>query len=597
TVTTTSSVVPTESYVYDRRGNLIQVTDANGAKTFSYFDKLNRKTGEVGPLGTLKTWTYDAAGNMLAERVYGDFVNLPSSPGGTPPPPVNYLNYRETTYAYDVLNRLSTTSVANALVGTWVSASNGVSNSTVTVSSSLTYDADGNVITATDANGGIVYSYYDKLGHKTAQLDAEGYLTAWTYDSEGNVLSERRYATKWTGSVNTSAPPAVGTDATNDRVTNFTYDRNGHRLTETRTGVVAWTVSSSNGALTAAGTSSTVTYTYNGLGQVLTKAEATGDTTTYTYDQTGRLTREQGAIFTDYNGNNVQKYINNYYNGLNNLSRVEANAVRVFTYTYGAGGRLLSTTDPAGGVHSYAYDAAGNQVQDSYTRTKSDATTVNEAILYRRDLLGRVMTQTIATNNAGTWTRGDSQNTQFNAFGDVSQRGVNGLWQESFTYNNRGLVEKTNTGDGVWRFYVYDKVGNQVLAIESEGNDYSSTSLSTVLTALGTYAGATFVDGVNTTISIYDKRNQATQVRMPQRETTAVGSSLTSINTSQTYNAFGEVASQTDARGHVTSLSYNTMGRAMQRVMPQVSYTNESGVVTNANPTEYYYYDLSGRLV
>src|SRR6185369_14857145 len=358
-----------------------------------------------------------------------------------------------------------------------------------------------------------------------------------------------------------------------------------------------------NGALTAAGTSSTVTYTYNGLGQVLTKAEATGDTTTYTYDQTGRLTREQGAIFTDYNGNNVQKYINNYYNGLNNLSRVEANAVRVFTYTYGAGGRLLSTTDPAGGVHSYAYDAAGNQVQDSYTRTKSDATTVNEAILYRRDLLGRVMTQTIATNNAGTWTRGDSQNTQFNAFGDVSQRGVNGLWQESFTYNNRGLVEKTNTGDGVWRFYVYDKVGNQVLAIESEGNDYSSTSLSTVLTALGTYAGATYVDGVNATISIYDKRNQAKQTLLTQREL-KTGDPRYTLASDQTYNAFGEAASQTrtyrlsvDSVPEATLFTYNTMGRLIQKALPTVNWTNTAGTVASARPTETYYYDLSGRAV
>src|SRR5207248_1867615 len=155
----------------------------------------------------------------------------------------------------------------------------------------------------------------------------------------------------------------------------------------------------------------------------------------------------------------------------------------------------------------------------------------------------------------------------YDAYGEVAQRGINGLWQESFTYNNRGLVEKTNTGDGVWRFYVYDKDGNQVLAIESEGNDYSAASLSTVLTSLGTYAGSAYLDGANATISIYDNRNQATQKILPQRELSAAGARV-SITTGQTYNAFGEVASQTDAFGNITSLTYNTMGRLTQKVLP-----------------------------
>ncbi len=81
--------------------------------------------------------------------------------------------------------------------------------------------------------GNIVYSYYDKLGRKTVQADAENYLTSWSYDGEGNVLSETRFATKYVGTPGTSAP-TVAADAVNDRTTTFTYDKNGHRLTETR---------------------------------------------------------------------------------------------------------------------------------------------------------------------------------------------------------------------------------------------------------------------------------------------------------------------------------------------------------------------------
>jgi YD repeat-containing protein len=270
---------------------------------------------------------------------------------------------------------------------------------------------------------------------------------------------------------------------------------------------------------------------------------------------------------------------------------------RITTYAYSAGGRLASMNDAAGGTHNYDYDAAGNQVRDSYTRVKSDGSTVTEGILSIRDGLGRTVSQTIATKNAdGSWTRGDKQDTRYDIYGEVSARGVNGLWQESFSYNNRGLLEKTNTGDGVWRFYVYDKNGNQVLAIESAGKDYSSSSISTALADVGTY-GTNYTSGVNATISVYDKRGQVVQVRQPQRETSAIGSALTTIVNSTTYNAFGEAASQTDALNNVTTFTYNVMGRLIQKVMPQVSVTSAAGAASNTNPTECYYYDLSGRLV
>ncbi len=58
------------------------------------------------------------------------------------------------------------------------------------------YDAFGNVVKAVDGNGNATFSHYDKLGRKIAQLDTEKYLTTWTYDAEGNVLTETRYANR-----------------------------------------------------------------------------------------------------------------------------------------------------------------------------------------------------------------------------------------------------------------------------------------------------------------------------------------------------------------------------------------------------------------
>jgi len=616
TVTSSPGVIPTESYIYDAAGRLKQVTDALGGRTVSFYDDLGRKTAEVGPLGTMTEWTYDAAGNVTKVRVYGAAVTVPAVTDPKPTPP---SSVRETLYTYDSLNRLKTTSIANVLVGSW-NGTSGVAPTPATITTTLDYDANGNVIKTTDANLYSVYSYYDRLGRKTAQVDAEGHLTSWSYDGEGNVLKEERFATRLPTAASTTSNPvdlrsSVAGNA-DDRITDFTYDRNGHRLTETRTGVKTAIVNPNN-TLTEPTVSSTIIYTYNGLGQVLTKAEATGDTVSYIYDATGRLTKESRASYTDHASASVTPTVEYLYNGLNNLSRTRQGGAtaaagdRITTYTYGANGRLASLTDPAGGVHAYDYDAAGNLVRDSYTRLKSDGvTSVNEGILYRRDLLARVVGQAIATDNAGTWTRGDWQNTAYNAYGDVSQRGINGLWQERFFYDNRGLVEQTNSGDGVWRFFVYDANGNKTLTIEDENynpqgipQDLGTKTLSQVLGYLGATAGATFVDGLNVTIATYDKRGLALASYLTQRELKANDPRYT-IASSQTYNAFGEVATQTrayrlsvDTAPQATLLTYNTMGRLTKKELPTVSWTSETGAVDNARPTELYYYDKSGRLV
>jgi trimeric autotransporter adhesin len=618
TVTTTGNVVPYEWFSYDKRGNMIRSIDPKGAPTYYYYDDLDRQIAQIDPLGTLTKWTYDAAGNKTSEIVYGDAVSQPANPGGNPPNPVNASNCRTTNYTYDAINRLQTTSVAGALVGSWNAANSGVATSAnATVTSRVDYYGNGRVTKSTDANLNAVYAWADKLGRKTDQVDALGYITHWMYDAEGDVLSETRYASRYTGTVDPNAvnAPTVAADATNDRVTTFTYDRTGHRLTETRANVAVGTVSTTNGVLTPSTVSSTVTYTYNALGEVTSKIEATGDTVAYIYDSTGRLTKESRAAHLDQGGASVTPTVSYSYDGLNELTRTQQGgavlngaADRITSYSYGAGGRLAAVTDPAGGTHHYDYDEAGNVVRDWYVRTKSDGTSTFEGILYRRDLMGRIVSQAMATGNSDTsWTRGDSQNTVYDPYGAVSQRGLNGLWQESFTYNKRGLVEKTNTGDGVWRFFVYDANGNQVLAIESAGKDYSASTISQALADVGPY-GTAYLAGVDATITVYDAGNQATQVIQPQRETATVGTTVPSIVTSQTYNAFGEVTSQTDAIGnqqstqagkdaHTTYLTYNTMGRMTKKVMPTVNWTSEAGVVSSAAPTENYYYDVSGRLV
>jgi YD repeat-containing protein len=615
---TTSTITPTTTYTYDDRGNLVATVDPAGAETFNYYDALNRKIAEVNAVGTLSTWIYDKNGNVTAARVYGDAVALPASPGGTAPSPVNPNNYRSTTYTYDKDNRVLTSTIWNVLLGSY----NGTSYTTATgnIVTTNVYDADGNLVETTDGAGNSTFSYFDALGHMLAQVDPDNYLTVWIYDSNGNISKETRSAKQLTLTPTTSTTVAAlksnaGTLPT-DRVTTFTYDLDGNRLTETRTGVVAATINTTSGALTQATTNSTIIYTYNGLGEVTSKTEATGDETTYTYDSDGHQTRIQLAAYTDYTGATVQDTTNEYYDGLNNLTRTveydwnNNTTTRVTAYTYGAGGRLATMTDADGFVRTFGYDADGNTIMASYSRLLSNGTTVNEADAYNYDALGRQILQTVATKSGSTWSFGDQYGTQYDAYGEVAVKNINGVAQQVNYYDGANRLWKSIV-DGVATLYMYDGAGNQTLSVTSDGNalpsGYTWASLTTtqavnLLTNNGANAiGAAAVAGMVVTISVYDNRDQNIQTIEPLRELSANGSggfNTATITLSNVYNAFGEITQQTDGKGNATNFVYNTLGDITEQDNPLVSYTDQTGAIhSNVGPIQYNYYDISGRLV
>lgn len=314
---TTAMVAPTERMIYDLRGNLIERVDANGARSLTYYDGQNRKIAELSAVGTLTTWQYDGAGNAVLRRVYGDPVALPALAGGTPPAPVNAANARETAYGFDRNNRLISTSVAAAVAGRY----DGTNYVTVQgVTTAVAYDGLGNVVRDIDGNGAVVLHWFDRLGREIGKVDGEGYLTTWVRDAEGNVTAERRYANRVGGTYSEATPLAtvIGqtvADAANDRVTLFAYNRNGQRIREERLGVTGLMDGATG--VEAAATSAVIRYTYNALGEVLSKHEATGEVTQYSYDDSGRLIRQQDAAIGSLGG--IRRTTDFAYDDLNNL--------------------------------------------------------------------------------------------------------------------------------------------------------------------------------------------------------------------------------------------------------------------------------------
>ncbi|WP_162254718.1 RHS repeat protein, partial [Sphingomonas sp. Root241] len=592
-----SLVTPAEHYAYDKRGNLIETWDAAGGHSWYWYDDLDRKVAEIVAVtttqGTYSAYGYDDVGNLKSSKVYAGWASLPASAGGTPPaPPAG--EYRETTFDYDNINRLTSESVAGQAIGYWQNGSYVYTTGTLTTS--YQYDATGNVVKMTDPTLVSVYSYYDKLGRETAEVDALGYATSWVRDAEGNVLTERRYSGV-ASNVSTSGYTAPG-QTNSDRLTSFEYDRMGRRRKEMRHDVVAWSLNTANGQLdlrTGPATISVIEYLYNGLGEVTQKIEATGDTTTYIYDSAGRLTTEHRNGFVDYAGTAVTPSVRYYYNGLDSLVRTEqggasaSSADRVTTNSYGAGGRLTGTTDAAGNVRSYIYDAAGRKTGEYYSRDLGNGTSVTEGLGFEYDRAGNVTRQSVNTISGGVWSAVSATTSSFNAYGEVTTRGTNGGAQEQFAYDGAGRLIRTNSGDGVWRHFYYDAAGRQTMVLESEGMDLSGLSQAQAYDNAST-------DGVNTTVTVYDRRGQATGTIQRLRET-AVGGARPDIAIDRGYNAFGEMLWEEDAYDRRTDYTVNSMGRVTQIQRPAVSVTAESGAQSSIRPTEKLFYDISGRLI
>ncbi len=578
---------PTETIAYDARGNIIKTVDAAGAATVFFYDQLNRKVVEINALGTYTAYGYDANGNVLSVTVYENTVTVPATGGAQASAPAAPGGAaRTTSFTYDDLGRMLTSSVNGVTAGE-VSGASWASQANQSLITQYAYDYQGNVAKVTAPNGAVTWSYYDKLGRKIAQVDGENYRTDWSYDAEGNVTQERRYANRAVIPDNIFNPPAVTEDAAKDRITQYTYDRNGNRLSESRLNVQ---VHDGNGGYFSG--VPRIDYRYNGLGQVVSREEATGETTYFTYDAGGRLRREaKYHSAADY-----------FYDGLGNLVRGEQGSVdgsvkRATRYSYGAGGRLASVTVGSGAeaeTRYYEYDRAGRLTLEYYDRQSMAANgatqIVREAIGYRCDLLGRNRGQGYYVGSGGAWAfqaSNDYSSMEYNAFGEVTRIGINGLWQQENRYDAAGRVWASNAGDGVWKYFGYDKAGNQTLAVTSAG-----ASLAGVASIQNAYA-AVGQANVNGTLTAYDKRGQAIRVIEEGRE---LGASTADLVSLRSYNAFGEVASETDAQGGVTDYTYNTMGRLITVERPLVQVVDEAGSAVDARPTERFYHDASGRV-
>ena len=211
---------PYTSYKYDADGNLVQLVNyAGGATVNSSFDYTYNPLGQVSAMATVDgawTYSYDAAG----ELVHAVFV--PNQGSAIPG--------QDLTYVYNAAgDRMQT--IVNSVVTNYTS--NSVNETTSTSDgTSCIYDADGNLISKTDAFGTTAYTYdsLDRLTSVTSptdswiyEYDALGNLAATIHDGliNGQVVST-------TATQNLVDPTGLGNvvaqyDGSGNLIANYTY--------------------------------------------------------------------------------------------------------------------------------------------------------------------------------------------------------------------------------------------------------------------------------------------------------------------------------------------------------------------------------------
>ena len=465
--------------------------------------------------------------------------------------------------------------------------------------------------------------FYDNAGRQTHKVDADGYVTAWEYNVNGELIREIQYAVAGDGAPpdyegggsnggwsRSSAEPTFDPQfAGHNRVTEWTYDALGRKVAERRSQgnpddgafVESLTEYDASGRATAVTVQGEQTRTYyDAMGRVTAVRESERDVLNGNSDiqlgstgvnlQSASLYRRASPYSTmayDAFGNVVQ--VRRYADGAEaGQGGVASSRDQVISTLYDWQGRSVLERDATGTLHARTYDAADHLLA---TRSRLEGNsgrwslTVNEAVYDKvgRQVISKVSRE-LHQGEGGAALQvvvDTSSQVRYNAFGEIiakDSRTDTALATDAFAvqyqYDEQGNMVASNAEGGVLRTYTYDRAGRALTETHavrlSDGN----------------------VVQVETRME-YDLRGSLVKQYMAGNDDQA--DSETTIERS--YDAWGNVLSMTDQRGGITFYEYNQRNQAVREVKPTVRVLNSDGSVNDVAPETLWDYDALGRLV
>jgi RHS repeat-associated protein len=615
----------TTNYYYDHRGDVIAESDPGGLWTKDVYDGAGRLVTDYttdGAGGT--TWAdadsvandtvleqvqtiYDADSNVIETRDSLRFHNDTSTgPLGTSTG--TGARVYDTTNYYDAANRLTTTVDVGTYGGTaYVRPATPPAPSDTALVTSYDYNAAGWVQNVVDPRGLDTRMIYDNLGRTTETI--ENYtngvptnntngITQYTYDGDNHVLTQ------------TAVQPA----GTPSQTTQYVYGvttAGGSALDSNDLRAAILYPDPTTGQ-PSTNPNQEATYTYNALGQEISRTDRNGTTHQYSYDVLGRHTSDtvtqlgtgvDGSIrridmaydgqgnaylytsYADTAGTQIANQVEQVYDGLSQLTgeyQSHSGAVVPGTtpevqYHYNEmsngenNSRLESMTYPNGRVLNYNYNAG---LDDSISRLSSisDNSGVLEAYTYlglntvvERDHPQTGVNLTYISPNGSTGDAGD-QYTGLDRFGRVVEQ----LWLNTttntatddftYTYDRDGnVLTKSNQLDVAFsEQYSYD--GFNQLTSFSRNNGHSQ---SWALDALGNWTSVT-TDG-STQTRTANAQNQYTSVSgggvTPTYDNNGNLTTDPTNGHTYVYDAWNRLVAVQNGGNTLTSYTYDAQGR------------------------------------
>lgn len=461
---------------FDDAGRLVSLTDPVNNVTSWGYDAANRKTSETDPFSKVKNYTYDDANRLskITDRLG-----------------------RERVFGYDAADRL-TSETWNAKGGSFLQQH------------LFTYDANDNLLTATDPDGNYTITYddlnradtvvapfginfdfgYDAVGNRTSVIDNKGGITASKFDNL-NRLVER----------------SVEINGTNSIKAEWGFDSKGDQTTSTKS---AWV----SGAWSTVGQS---TFTFDDLGREtgiihqnsdktvtfgdyqylfdaadrVTQMTIDGVTTKYDYDNTNQLAKDGSTSFTyDANGNRT---MTGYSTGASNRTTSDG----TWTYAYDDEGNVTSKASSSG-TWNYEYDFHNQMTKASFT--PAGGSTVTKSVENKFDAFGNRLERDATENGTTTveryvydgWDTAHPQaigSENFDAVMDLNGNNVVAV-RRTFGAAFDELVAREDGNGGSTKWYGIDKLGS----VRFVSDDSGTKSNAAEYNAWGDILSGTLVD-------------------------------------------------------------------------------------------------------
>lgn len=479
------------TYTHDVDGREETVKDRNGGITRYFYDNAGNITSQIDPMGNTVKNTYNNDGK-LTEKV--DALG------------------NKTSYKYDSDGNLVETADAEGIITSNSYNSTGLLQSVSVmgvVTNTYSYDGKGRIISKTDANGDAVK--YGYSGSKLSSItDDIGSYVNITYGTNGKPLTSK---------------------AGDGTTCSYVYDEDGRCTSRTISYI-------SNGEAKQ----STINYTYDKAGRVISTVDSDGNVINTEYNAAGKPTVE-----TDKNGNQT-RYT---YDKLGNLTRITYPDNTSESFTYDKNGNNITAVDRAGRTAAMAYDKAGNLVSKTYAGGVS--------MNYKYDANYRLIEQSCSDGSSTRYEYDKiGRNTAIiDALGNRTE----------YTYTTLSYLSSAKDANGNITKYTYDNKGNLIRTDFADG-----TSTSTEFNSRGLAASRTDQYG-NKTAYTYDSMSRLTSVTDPMGGKTVYE-----------YDEMGNLVKQTDANGNSAINEYDQFGRVIK-------------VINAMGQSAEYTYDKNGNIL